>query len=132
MPLTVAAVCVVGGIDTTWKAAALVSGHGAMDAPSSWLRPLATLLVGLAAFAGVLLLPRCCLPGALLVAGGVTSNLVSLVLWRAVPNPLSVHLAGGVLHLNLADICITGGALSFLAATFWTLWRMPDDRLPAW
>ena len=99
-----------------------------MDAPSSLLRPLATLLVGLAAFAGVFLLPRCCLPGALLVAGGVTSNLVSLVLWRAVPNPLSVHLAGGVLHLNLADICITGGALSFFVATLWTLWRMPDER----
>lgn len=89
-------VAAVGGVDISWKAAALAAGHGAaaLDAPSSILRPLATVLVGLAALAGALVLPALCLPGAYLVVAGVSSNIASLVLWRAVPNPLGLHLAG--------------------------------------
>ena len=126
----VALVGVVGGIDTSWKAATLAAGRGAaaMDAPSSLLRPSLTLLVGLAALTGALLLPRLCVPGAFLVVAGVSSNLVSLALWRAVPNPLGVHLAGGILHFNLADVCVTGGGAVFLAAVLWKIWRMPDEQ----
>ena len=120
----------MSGIDISWKAAALAAGHGdaAIDAPSSLLRPFATLLVGLVALTGALLLPRLCVPGAFLVVAGVSSNVVSLVLWRAVPNPLGVHLADGILYFNLADVCVTGGGLLFLAALLWTLWRMPDEQ----
>lgn len=80
------------------------------------------------ALTGVLLLPRLCLPGVLLVVGGVGSNVISLALWRGVPNPLSVHLAGGILHFNLADLCIYSGGLVFLVATLWTIWRMPEEQ----
>lgn len=121
-------VAVVSGIDLSWKATALVAGHGWLDAPTSFLRPSATLLIGLLALTGVLLVPWLCLPGVLLIVGGVSSNVASLVLWRAVPNPLGVQLAGGVLRFNLADLCIYGGGLIFLAGTYLTLWRMPSDR----
>ena len=86
------------------------------------------MLVGIAALTGALLLPRLCVPGALLVAAGVSANILSLALWRAVPNPLGVHLAGGILRFNLADVCVTGGGALFLAAALWTIWRMPDER----
>ena len=66
------------------------------------------------ALAGVAALPAVCLPGALLVSAGLTSNLFSLALWQAVPNPLGVHLAGSVLHFNLADVCIGVGGLVVL------------------
>ena len=123
-------VAAVGGVDISWKAAALAAGHGAaaLDAPSSILRPLATVLVGLAALAGALVLPALCLPGAYLVVAGVSSNIASLVLWRAVPNPLGLHLAGGILHFNLADACVSGGGLLFLTAALWTIWRMPEAQ----
>jgi len=116
--------------DTTWKAASLAGGNGVgtLDAPSSLLRPLATLLIGLLALSGALLLPRLCVPGVLLVIGGVSSNVVSLALWRAVPNPIGMRLAGGILHCNLADLCIWSGGLVFLAAAFWTIWRLPAER----
>jgi hypothetical protein len=130
LPMVAAVVAVVGGIDLSWKAAALAAGHGAaaLDAPSSMLRPFATLLVGLAALTSALVLPALCLPGAFLVVAGASSNVASLALWRAVPNPLGVHLAGGILHFNLADLCVTGGGLLLLAAVLWTLWRMPDEQ----
>jgi len=108
----------------------MASSHGAaaLDAPSSLLRPLATVLVGLAALTAALALPALCVPGASLVVAGVSSNVVSLALWHAVPNPLRLDLAGGILHFNLADLCVTGGGLLFLAAALWTLWRMPDEQ----
>jgi hypothetical protein len=130
IPLAIAAAATVGVGDIGWKAATLASGQGAatLDAPSSLLRPLATLLVGALALSGVLVLPRLCVPGVLLVVGGVSSNVVSLVLWRAVPNPIGVAVAGGMLRCNLADLCIWGGGLIFLAAAFWTIWRLPAER----
>ena len=130
LPIAVLVAAALVGVDTSWKAAAMAATHGAaaLDAPASLLRPILTLLVGLAALTGALMLPALCVPGAFLVVAGVSSNVVSLVLWRAVPNPLGVHLAGGVLHFNLADLCVTGGGLVFLIAVLWTLWRMPDER----
>jgi hypothetical protein len=130
LPIAAAVAAAVSGIDIGWKSAALAAGHGAaaLDAPSSILRPVATLVVGLAALTAALVLPALCVPGAFLVVAGVSSNVASLVLWRAVPNPLRVHLGGGILHFNLADICVTGGGLVFLTAALWTLWRMPDEE----
>ena len=130
LPLVVAAVAAVSGVDLEWKAAALAAGDGAaaLDTPSSVLKPLLTLVVGVAALTCALLLPRLCLPGALLVVAGVAANVISLDLWGAVPNPLGVHVAGGILHFNLADVCVTGGGLLFLAAVIWILGRMPDER----
>lgn len=124
-------VAVVIGIDTASKSAAVLAGHGSFDAPASMVRPLATMLVGLVALAGVLLLPRLCLPGALLVVAGVASNVVSLALWPGVPNPFGVHLAGGILHFNLADVCVCGGGALFLSAALYTIWRMPDEQFAA-
>lgn len=131
MWLAAAVVAAVSGIDISWKVAAIAAGHGvvAMDAPSSLLRPLVTLLVGLVALTGALLLPRLCAPGAFLIVAGSSSNVVSLALWRAVPNPLAVHLADGTLHFNLADVCVTGGGALFVAAVLWMAWRMPDRSL---
>ena len=126
--MAVAVVGVVSGVDLAWKASALAAGHGALDAPSSLLRPFATVLVGMVALICVLRLPWLCVPGMLLVVGGVASNVFSLALWQAVPNPLGVHLAGEILHFNLADLCIYGGGLLFLAAAWWTIWRMPAER----
>jgi len=130
LPLVAAVSAVVSTTDIAWKAASIAAGHAAfgLDAPSSLLRPLATLLVGAVALTGVLLLPPLCLPGVSLVVGGVTSNVLSLALWRAVPNPVGIHLAGGILHFNLADMCVWSGGLLFLVATFWTIWRMPAER----
>ena len=119
---------VVTFADLASKVAAIAAGHGALDTPTSPMRPLMTGLVGLVALAGALLLPRLCVPGMLLVAAGVTSNLVSLALWPGVPNPFGFAIAGGILHFNLADTCVSGGGVLFLAATLWTLWRMPDER----
>ncbi len=107
----VTAVAALTGIDTAWKLAAVIGGHGALDAPTSIVKPLGTFAVWLIALGGVALLPSLCVPGALLVACGVGSNLFSLALWRAAPNPLSVHIAGGILHFNLADACVAGGGL---------------------
>jgi hypothetical protein len=130
LPLVGAVVAAVGGIDISWKEAALAAGHGAacMDTPSSLLKPFATLLVGLVALTAALLLPWFCLPGAFLVVAGVSSNVVSLALWGAVPNPFGVHVAGGILHFNLADVCVTGGAALFLAGALWTISRMPGEQ----
>jgi hypothetical protein len=130
IPFAVTVVLAVTGIDTAWKTAALAGGHAAagMDAPTTMLKPLATMLVGLLALGASLMLPRLCVPGALLMAAGTSSNMLSLARWRAVPNPIAVHLAGGILHLNMADLCVTGGGALFLAASLWTLWRMPDER----
>ncbi len=128
LPLAAAVVTVVIGIDSASKAAALIAGHGAMDAPSSSVRPVGTILVGLMALAGIALLPALCLPGALLVMAGSGSNILSLALWPGVPNPLGVHIAGGILHFNLADVCVVGGGALFLAAALWTIWRMPADE----
>ncbi len=130
LPLVVAAVAVVSGVDLEWKAAALAAGRGAaaLDTPSSAVKPSLTLVVGIAALASALLLPRLCLPGALLVVAGVAANVISLDVWGAVPDPLAVHVAGGILHFNLADVCVTGGGLLFLAAVTWTLGRIPDER----
>jgi hypothetical protein len=130
LPFVAAVAACVSAIDIGWKASALAAGHGAaaLDTPSSILRPAATVLVGLAALAAALALPALCVPGAFLVVAGVSSNVASLVLWRAVPNPLGFHVAGGVLRFNLADVCVTGGGLVFLTAVLWTLWRMPDEQ----
>ena len=130
LPLVATITAVVSTSDIGWKAASVAAGHSGLglDAPSSLLRPLATLLIGVVALAGALLLPPLCLPGVFLVFGGVTSNVLSLALWRAVPNPLGVHVAGGILHYNLADLCVWSGGLLFLSATFWTLWRLPAER----
>ena len=130
IPLALTAILAVTGTDTAWKSAALAAGHAAagMDTPTTMLKPLATMLVGPLALGAALMLPRLCVPGALLMAAGATSNMLSLERWRAVPNPLAVHLAGGILHFNMADICVTGGGAVFLAAVLWTLWRMPDER----
>jgi hypothetical protein len=121
-----ATVASVTFLDTAWKLAVLAPGHTpALDTPTTLLRPLATLLVGVLAAAGVILLPRACVPGTLLVLGGVSSNVVSLVLWGAVPNPIALRLAFGTLHCNLADLCIWCGALAFLGAALVSLARMP-------
>ena len=129
LPLAAAVVAAVTGIDTSWKAAALAASHGAvgMDTPTTMLKPLATMLVGLAALTAALMLPRLCMPGALLLTAGVSSNILSLALWHAVPDPLGVHLAGGILRFNLADVCVMCGCCLFLAAVLWTVWRMPDE-----
>jgi hypothetical protein len=132
LPLTAIAAALVCGGDMTWKAATLAAhGGGALDTPTTLLRPLATLLIGLAALAGVRLLPRICLPGVLLVVAGVTSNVASLALWHAVPNPIGLPVAGGILHLCLADLCVWTGGVLFLASALWAIWRMPDDRFAA-
>ena len=119
----------IGAIDVSWKSSALAAaGRVEVDAPGSLVRPLGTLAVGVLALAGVLLLPRVCLPGALLVVGGIAGNLASLALWHAVPNPLALPLAGGVLHTNLADLCVWSGCLLFLAGALWSIHRLPDER----
>jgi hypothetical protein len=128
IPALVAFVGCVAAIDNAWKESAVVSGHGALDAPSSILRPALTLTVGAVALVGVLVLPRLCMLGALLVLTGVSSNIASLAIWKAVPNPLGVHVAGGVLHFCLADTCVWAGSLLFFAAVLWSLWRMSDER----
>ena len=126
----VAVAAVLGVTDTAWKAASLAASRGglAVDTPTTLLRPLSALLVGLVALAGVLLVPRLCLPGLVLALAGAASNIVSLSLWHAVPDPLAVPVAGGILHFNLADLSIWSGALLFLTATLWTIWRLPADR----
>ena len=124
MLLAVTAMAVVTGIDTAWKLAVVAEGHGALDTPTSLVKPLGTFAVWLVATAGVALLPSLCVPGALLIACGLGSNLFSLALWRAAPNPLSVNLAGGALHFNLADICIGGGGLVVVLSVLLT----PADR----
>jgi hypothetical protein len=129
LPFVAAAVAAVCAIDTSWKSAAVAAGHGALDVPASAARPLVTLAVAAAAIAAVLLAPWCCVPGALLVVCGVSSNLLSLALWRAVPNPIGVHLAGGILHFNLADVCVTGGGALFAAAMLRLLSQAPAERL---
>ena len=128
-PFAVTVVLAVTEVDTAWTAA-LAAGRAAagMDTPTTMLKPVTTMLVGPLALGAALMLPRLCVPGALLMAAGATSNMLSLERWRAVPNPLAVHLAGGILHLNMADLCVTGGGALFLAASLWTLWRMPDER----
>jgi hypothetical protein len=133
LPLAATVALLVCGADISWKAATLAASpaNGALDAPSSLLRPLATLLIGLAALSGVLLLPRLCLPGVLLVVGGVSSNVASLALWKAVPNPMGLNVAGGVLHLCLADLFVWSGGVLFLASALWVLWRMPDEQFAA-
>ena len=128
LPLAAAVIALVAGIDLPWKSAALAAGHGWLDTPTSLVRPLGALLVGLLALTAVLLVPRLCLPGVLLVVGGSASNIASLAVWRAVPNPLGFHIAGGVVHFNLADLCVYCGGLLFLAAAYWTIWRMPAER----
>lgn len=116
-------------VDTAWKLAVLAPGRApALDTPTTLLRPLATVLVGLLAASGVMLLPRACVPGTLLVLGGVCSNVVSLVLWGAVPNPIALRLAAGTLHFNLADLCVWCGALVFLGAALVSLARMPAGQ----
>ncbi len=130
IPFAVTVVLAVTGVDTAWKTAALAAGRAAagMDTPTTMLKPVTTMLVGLLALGAALMLPRLCVPGALLMAAGTSSNMLSLARWRAVPNPIAVHLAGGILRFNMADICVTGGGALFLAAVLWTLWRMPDER----
>jgi hypothetical protein len=130
LPLAILATVLVSGGDLAWKAAVLAAHHGsfAMDVPSSPAKPFFSLLVGILALGGALLLPWLCVPGVLLVVGGVTANVTSLALWRAVPNPVGVHVAGGTLHFNLADVCVLGGGLLFLSTVFWTLWRLPAER----
>ncbi len=130
LPLALMVAAGIGTIDTTWKAVSLAAGRSAaaLDVPSTILRPSLTLVIGIAALVSTLLFPPIFLPGTLLVTAGAGSNLFSLGLWRAVPNPLAVHLAGGVLHFNLADLCVTGGCALFLAAAWRTIWRMPAER----
>jgi hypothetical protein len=50
------------------------------------------------------------------------------VLWRGVPNPLALGVAGGILHFNLADLCVWSGGVLFLVAALWTIARMPAER----
>jgi hypothetical protein len=128
LPPVLVAVAALVAIDGSWKAAAVAAGRGALDTPTSPLKPIATLVVGLLALAGVVLLPRLCLAGSVLVLCGVASNTVSLAVWHAVPNPLAIHVAGGILHFNLADTCVWAGGPLFLGAALWTLWRLPDER----
>ena len=130
VPLALVAPAALAFADLAWKSAVLAAHHGsfAMDSPTSPVKPIATLAIGLLAFGAVLVLPWLCVPGVLLVAGGTTGNIASLALWRAVPNPVGVHVAGGILHFNLADMSVVGGGLLFLTATLWTLWRLPPER----
>lgn len=130
LPLVALVGAAVTGTDLSWKATALAAGHQVVEvhAPTSLVQPAATLLVGVVALVGVLFLPWLCLPGALLVVGGIASNVASLALWRGVPNPLRMRMAGGVLNFNLADLCVWGGCLIFLAAAFWSIYRMPAER----
>ncbi|HEY4346240.1 MAG TPA: hypothetical protein VGM80_01525 [Gaiellaceae bacterium] len=130
LPVAITAAALVAGADLTWKAAVLTTHHGAyaMDQPTSIIRPAGAIAVGLLALVGVLMLPPLCVPGALLVVGGAVSNIASLALWHAVPNPLGVHVAGGILHFCLADVCVWTGGLLFLLPFLWTVWRMPAER----
>ena len=115
-PVVAAVACVSAAC--VLHSAVLAAGQGAaaMDVPTSAAKPLGTVLVGLAALAALLLLPRPCVPGALLLAGGVAANLAALALWGAVPDPFGLAVAGGILHFDAADVCVVvGGAL--LAAT---------------
>ena len=95
LPLLALFACALCSVDTGWKALALAAGRSgaALDTPTTALKPYLTLAVGVAALVATLLLPRLFVPGALLVAAGVASNLISLSLWRAVPNPLSFKVA---------------------------------------
>ena len=127
--LAASSVLVVGAADFGVKASALAAGGGVgVDVPTSVVRPMGSGLIGVLALVGVLVLPRLCLPGALLFLGGACSNFVSLFVWGGVPDPFAVPVAGGLLHFNLADSCIWAGSALFLAAVLWTLWRMPDDE----
>jgi len=129
LPFAVAGALAFAAFDLSWKAHVLAGGPtgASLDVPTTLLRPLGTMLVGLAALAGALLLPRLCVPGLVSIFAGATSNLGSLSLWRGVPNPLSLGVAGGTLHFNLADLGVWGGCLVFLAAALWTIWRMPAE-----
>jgi hypothetical protein len=112
----VTAIALVTSIDTTWKLVVVLRGSGALDTPTSIVKPIGTFAVWLVALGGVALLPSLCVPGAILVACGVGSNLFSLALWHAAPNPLAVHMAGGILHFNLADLCVAGGGALVLVS----------------
>jgi hypothetical protein len=129
LSVAAAATAAVVGADLWWKATALATAHGGVEvhSPGSALRPALSLLVGLVALSGVVLLPPLCVPGAVLAFAGISSNIASLAIWGGVPNPLSLQLGGGVLDLNLADLCLWGGCLLFLAGVFTTLVRMPAD-----
>jgi hypothetical protein len=128
LPVAIPFVACVTVIDNLWKQAAVASGHSALDAPASIIRPALTLAVLVLALFGVLVLPRLCMVGALLVLSGVSSNIVSLGVWTAVPNPLGVHIGGGTLRFCLADTLVWSGSMLFLGAVLATLLRMPDDR----
>ena len=133
LPLAAAVIGAVAASDTLWKTAAIAAGHAGAgcDTPGTWVRPFGTMVFGLLSFAGVMLLPRLCVPGALLAAAGMGSNILSLALWQAVPNPFGMHLAGGILRFNMADLCVWGGCLLFLATASWTIARTPAERFAA-
>ena len=75
--------------------------------------------------------PRVCVPGAALALAGVTGNLASLAVWHAVPDPLTVAVAGSRLDFNLADVCIWSGCVAFLLAALWAIWRFPAGSYTA-
>lgn len=127
LPLLAGAAAAVATVDLGWKTGALAATPDAVaiDTPTTALRPLTTLLLAVVAIAGGLLLPRLCLPGALLVLGGAVSNVASIVVWHGVPDPLSVGLGWGVLHFNPADVSVWSGSVLFLAAAYLTIWQLP-------
>jgi hypothetical protein len=125
--LLVPGVAAVAAVDLYVKSAALAAGGTGVDVPTSVLRTAGAGGAGLLALLAIFVLPRLCLPGALLFVGGAASNLVSLAIWHGVPDPFVLGVAGGDLHFNLADCCVWSGSLVFLASVLWTLWRMPDD-----
>jgi hypothetical protein len=115
--------------DLGWKAAALAAGHGALavDTPSSLVKPVATVIALPIVLVAVATVPALCLPGAVLALAGVSGNLASLAIWHAVPDPLSVGVAGGQLHFNLADLCIWSGGVVFVLSAAWAIWRLPAE-----
>ncbi len=125
--LAAPAVAAVAGLDLHVKAAALAAGGTGVDVPTSVARTAGAAAIGLLALLSIFVLPRLCLPGAVLFAGGAVSNLVSLGIWGGVPDPFELAVAGGVLHCNLADCCVWAGSVLFLVSALWILWRMPGD-----
>jgi hypothetical protein len=130
LPIALVAAGVVAFVDLVWKSAAIAAAHGALavDTPSSLVRPAATVIALPIALVAVATVPGLCLPGALLALAGVSGNLASLAIWHAVPDPLSVAVAGGQLHFNLADLCIWSGCVVLLLSAVWAIWRIPAER----
>jgi hypothetical protein len=124
LPLLLVGLAGAAALDVASKS---VSGGTFVDAPGSLLKPVLTAALLPVVLCGVMMLPALCVPGALLVLAGLGGNLAALVLWHSVPDPLTVAVAGGRLHLDFADLALWSGCAVFLVAALWTIWRLPEN-----